>query len=92
MQNLNKKEPNYQTNIFIRYAVRQQHITMFIGYVFGRHEVDYESQDDFKTITQYAQEFIDKFNLDLEPSILYNSYRVSLQVFKDCLKAEKLIK
>jgi hypothetical protein len=92
MQNLSKKEPNYQTNIFIRYGVRQQHITMFVGYVFGRHEVDYESEDDFKTVTEYAREFIEKFNLDLDAALLYNSYRNALQVFKECLKAEKLLK
>lgn len=89
---MNKKEPNYQTNIFVRYAVRQQHISIFIGYVFGRYEEDLSVGEDYKTVKAYAVDFIRKFDLDIDPVILYNSYMVSIQVFKECLKAERKIK
>lgn len=80
------KEPNYQSNIFHRYSVKQQHINMFIGYVFGRFE-----NEEVEILT-LCQEWIDKFDLDIDPEVLYNSYKLGITIFKDCIKAEKLQK
>lgn len=86
MSNQRHKEPNYQNNVFHRFSVRQQHINMFVGYVFGRME---SQEIDDTSLFKLCQEWIDKFDLDIDKMTLYNSYRIALQVFKDCLKAEK---
>jgi hypothetical protein len=83
---MSKKEPNYQSNVFHRYSVKQQHINMFIGYVFGCY--DNENMTDIE-LNKLCENWINKFQLDIDVTTLRLSYQLGLQIFKECLKQER---